>query len=194
MTTKKPEVGPWGFFAGPGDLAGRFDPGALMHASRLEREAAKAEREEAEERASRAEARLETWKYWRMQEMVYRGQQFDPNDLSTMVRPIGELADEIFARQDAEAARAERKALIEAGLLADLGPRWVGDELPTPSEVREARAAPMRSKIRAALARWSRPRSEVLRGRLSVADDDLVVQVAAELNAAEITGKYRDDC
>jgi hypothetical protein len=36
----------------------------------------------------------------------------------------------VFARQDAEAARAERRALIEAEVLHDLGPAYPDMTLP----------------------------------------------------------------
>ena len=63
------------------------------------------------------------------------------------------------AQQDLEAARMERKALVDAGLLHLLPARFAGEQSPGPigSGLGPAGAA-TRSKIREALGRWAKPK------------------------------------
>jgi hypothetical protein len=92
-------------------------PGHLAQLRRLEAAEAAQERREADERRARAEDRRDLAIHRRMQEFAFRGRPFNPADLSTLAYEPGELADRVFNAQDAENAHAERKALVDAGLL-----------------------------------------------------------------------------
>jgi hypothetical protein len=163
---------PWAAFGEP-ELRG-IAPGWIAQARRAEALEAAREKREADERRAQAEDRRDLWMRDRMRELAWRGVPFDPNDLSTLVRSPEQLAAEVFAVQDAEAARAERRALVEAGLLTLLPARFAGDEAaaPPPSDVSpvltsagagSAGAAPTATaarsgpgaRIRAALTRWA---------------------------------------
>jgi hypothetical protein len=122
---------PWGFYEGAHPRLPGVAPGWLAAARRAEALERAREEREADERRARAEDRFDRWQWQRMQEMAWRGQPFDPSDISTLVRTPEQLAAAVFGRQDAEAARAERRALVEAGVLHDLGPRFAG-EMPSP--------------------------------------------------------------
>jgi hypothetical protein len=108
-------------------------PGFRAHLARMEAlERAELEREEAERR-ERADDRIQAWAMRRMTEKTLAGEPFDPNDLRTLVEPIEMLAERVFAQQDAHALRMERRAMIEAGVLHDLGPSF-GDGMGKPAE------------------------------------------------------------
>lgn len=142
-------------------------PGHLAQLRRMEAVEAAQERREADERTARAEDRRDRWTHTRMQEYLYRGIDFDPADLRTLIKSREQLATEVFTAQDAEAARDERRALVEVGLLHVLGSR--PDELTSPpSDTPDSATGPsagaasratVGSKIRAAMHRWARPRA-----------------------------------
>jgi hypothetical protein len=103
-------------------------PGVEAHLKRMDAlERVEAEREAAE-RAERAQDRLEAWAFSRMMQMSAAGQPYDAGDWSTLLESPDVMAERVFGHQDREAARLERRTLIESGLLADLGPRFAGDE------------------------------------------------------------------
>src|SRR5215203_90240 len=92
---------PWAAF-GDAQLPG-IAPGWLAQAQRAEALEAARERREADERAARAEDRRDALLVARMAEFRWRGREFDPNDPRTLAYKPGELADRVFAQQDAEA-------------------------------------------------------------------------------------------
>jgi hypothetical protein len=121
---------PWAaFYDGAPQLPG-VAPGWLAAARRAEALERAREEREAGERAARIEDRRDAWMHQRMQEYAWRGIPFDPGDMRTLVKSREQLATEVFARQDAEAARADRRALVEAGLLHVLDTR--PDEMTSP--------------------------------------------------------------
>jgi hypothetical protein len=126
--------GPWAKYGdGMGWEHPALKPGFRAHLARMEAlERAELEREEAERR-ERADDRIQAWAMRRMTEKTLAGEPFDPNDLRTLVEPVEVLAERVFAQQDAHALRMERRAMIEAGLLADLGPSF-GDGMGKPAE------------------------------------------------------------
>lgn len=157
-------------------------PGHLAQVRRMERlEQLEVEREQAE-RQARAEDRLERWMWQRAQEMSFRGEPFDLARPETLMRSPEQLADEVFAAQDAEAARTERKALIEAGLLHLLDVR-PGEVTPAPAAVAESSAsrASVVQRVRSAFDRWRRGDTGEIRRNAApssgdLADSDLIVR------------------
>jgi hypothetical protein len=105
-------IEPWashGEPAGFGWESPTMAPGAVAALRRMEAAERAEERRADEERATRAADRFDVWHWHRRQQLTFRGQPFDPSDLSTMVRTPEQLAAEVFAVQDVEAARAERR-------------------------------------------------------------------------------------
>lgn len=116
---------PWAHTAGFGDpQLPNVAPGWLAAAQRAEAAERAREQREADEHAARAQDRRDLWLWQRAQQMAFRGEPFDLSRPETLMRSREQLAAEVFARQDAEAARSERRALIEAGVLHDLGPAY----------------------------------------------------------------------
>lgn len=151
--------GPWAAFY-DAEASGLL-PGyaaALRRAEAMERAEELRRREEARDRA---ELRLEAWTMRRMAELSARGIAFDPGDLSTLVESPAELAERVFAHQDAAAARQERRALIEAGVLTELGPMFAGEATPAGGvgeapEVHSSPTSPAASRAREFLHRFAR--------------------------------------
>jgi hypothetical protein len=136
---------PWGQFGWNGIP---MLPGHLAQLRRLdELERAQQQREEVERQAA-AEDRLEAWRMARMRQLAWEGRSFDPADDRTLVRSIDEVASKVFAAQDAEAARQERRALIEAGVLVPLDVVVHPDEV---APVSESGSSPAPAASRASL-------------------------------------------
>jgi hypothetical protein len=106
-------------FAAFGDVDQLGMPSVWLaaHARAEAREAAR-ERREADERRERGEERQQVALWQSYQRALAEGREgVDLSRPETYVLTAGELADRVFAEQDREAARADRKALVDAGLL-----------------------------------------------------------------------------
>jgi hypothetical protein len=150
----------------PWDIPG-LSPGHRAHLARMEA-LERVERQRIEdERADRAEIRFQNWVMRRQQEMAFNGEPFDPSDWRTLAQSGEELAERYFAAQDRADERDLKRRMVEAGLLADLGPRYWDDAVsaapaasrgashPAPAAP-DAGVSPALARVRAALRRWSR--------------------------------------
>lgn len=162
---------PWGMYGDPSEL-GLPAPWVAREARAEAAEIAREQRA-ADERRVRAEERHEQALWRAAMQAMAEGRQVDLNDPSTYVLSPDELASRVFAEQDREAAWAERKALIEAGLLhvINIPPDEMGPP-PPPSDAqlaekaadaeckraeRRTRQAGIIAKARHALAKVGRP-------------------------------------
>jgi hypothetical protein len=108
---------PWAAMAPEDQTPGLPSVWVAMAARADAREAA-AERREADDRAERAENRRERALWVEYQRALLEGREgVDPSDPRTYVLSPDEMASRVFAEQDREADRNQRKALIEAGLV-----------------------------------------------------------------------------
>jgi hypothetical protein len=88
---------PWAHTAGFGDpRPPNIAPGWLAAAQRAEAAERAREQRETDERTARAQDRFDRWQWQRMQEMAWRGQPFDPNDVRTLARTPEQIANEVF--------------------------------------------------------------------------------------------------
>lgn len=145
--------------------------------AQLAREEARAlarEQREAAERRERAEDRRDQALYRAAMQALAEGREgVDLNDPSTYVLSGEELAARVFAEQDREAARADFKAAVDAGLLhvLNIPPDEMGPPPPPSDAELEAKRADLElerkrrrseragvvAKARRALARIGRP-------------------------------------
>jgi hypothetical protein len=156
MTTTDPAA-PWAQFGEPSGLW----PGQLVAWRRMERaERAEEERRRAEAQ-DRADARMERAMWDAQQRAAMRGLAWDPAKPFEHEPSMAERSEALFAAQDAEDARAERKALVDAGLLTLLdGPGFYPSSQPSESgsvtSPAPAARASLVAKIRLALRRMPR--------------------------------------
>lgn len=126
--------GPWAAFYGPQmgwDLPG-LPPGPLAQLQRAEAAERAREEREAAERRDRAEMRLEAWMTRRSTELAMAGIPHDPSNLASLSEPLDQWLARVYAAQDREAERADRRALQDAGLLGRL--TITASEMAAPAE------------------------------------------------------------
>jgi hypothetical protein len=118
---------PWASFGLPAGLPAYAV--ARMRAADAREQRAEVERQA--ELADRAEARRAGWLLARAQQLALLGRPFDLARPETLAESAEEMANRVFAAMDLDAARAERRALVEAGLLHELEP-GLGPRPPMP--------------------------------------------------------------
>ena len=114
---------------------------------RLEAAERAEERRRADEVAERVEQRQIAWMMERAQRLAWEGKPFDLNDPSTLHQPLEEFIAESFAPSEREAARDERRRMVEAGLLVPLKLSAAEMAAPCHGGARRRRRAPRHAAV-----------------------------------------------
>jgi hypothetical protein len=157
-------TGPWAALYDAEDA--RLPRAWRMQIARQEAAIAAEERRRAEERAERIEQRQDAMIAEAMRRAWAAGEPFDPQYPWKHWATVQERINEAFDAQDRAAEREERRMLVEAGLLHELGPSFaepVGASTPEAASAAPPPASAARSSVRSKIrAFFARPRSRTI--------------------------------
>jgi hypothetical protein len=138
-----------------------------MQIARQEAAIAAEERRRAEERAERIEQRQDAMIAEAMRRAWAAGEPFDPQYPWKHWATVQERINEAFDAQDRAAEREERRMLVEAGLLHELGPSFAEPVGASTPEAASAAHLRRRRHVRVCAPRSARSLRDRARGRSS---------------------------